>query len=450
MDQSVSQPVSVTGSDSYAWYVVGVLLLSSILGYIDRLVMGFLVEPIKNELLLTDTQMGMLNGFAFTVFYVLMGIPLGRLVDTRNRRNLLAICISLWSAMTALCGLAGSYISMFIARVGVGIGEAGLNPAAISIIGDLFSKQRVTRPISVFTLSFYIGGGLAIALGGQLVEYFSTLGEISLLGFDNISGWRLVFIIVGSAGFIAVALLMLTVKEPARSADPGRAAQAVRYSLADIFAYMKAHKMLYIWLYGGLVLFGFYMYGIQTWFAAMLMRNYGVTPGEIALPFGSIYLVFGVMGALSVSAVSGFLQARGFKEAPIIVCTAVMAAMIVPAVSAPLMPSASLALGLFALIKFCWAMAITVSFAAITIVTPGAMRGLMVGVFLVLMNITGGAFGAVVMGLLSDHLFGPENLRYAISLVAIVVLPLSTLAFVLGRKPFRKRVIELERVEGKV
>ena len=447
MQQKATTQMKGSVNNSYAWYVVAVLLLTSIMGYIDRLVMGFLIEPIKAELSLSDTQMGMLNGFAFTVFYVLMGLPLGRMADTFNRKYLLSVCITLWSAMTALCGLASSYVSMFLARVGVGVGEAGLNPSSISIIGDLFSKENVTKPVSVFTLSFYIGGGLAIMLGGKLVEFFASMGQISLFGFDDISGWRLVFIIVGLLGFICVFLLLLTVKEPVRGATSARSSDAVKYSLKDIFAYMKSHKMLYFWLYGGLLLFGFYMYSIQTWYAAMMMRNYAVTPGEISTSFGLTYLVCGVIGALCVSTLVAFWRNRGIKEAPITVCSYAIGAMLLPALLGPLMPTLELSIAMFGIVKFCWAVTITVSLAAVAIVTPSAMRGLMVSVYMVLMNITGGAFGATIVGLLSDHVFGEENLRYAIMTMAAVVLPLSITFFVLGRAAFRKRVIELEQEE---
>ena len=378
-----------------------------------------------------------------------MGIPLGRLVDIRNRTRLLAFCVALWSAMTAACGAAASYVMMFVARVGVGIGEAGLNPAAVSLISDLFSKEKVTRPISVFTMSFYIGGGLAIMLGGQLVEYFAGLGAISLFGFEDISGWRLVFIIVGSSGFVAVALMLFTVREPERRREPARAGvdELTHYTVRDIVAYVRANRALYFWLYGGLLLFGFYMYGLQGWFAAMLMRSFGVSPGEISIPFGSIYLGFGVLGALTVGPVVARLQARGFREAHILLCMIAMAVMTLPAIAAPFMPSADLALTLFAIIKFCWALTITVGFAAIAVVTPGAMRGLMVSLFLVLMNVSGGAFGAVLIGLLSDYVVGTENLGLAMSIVAGLFLPVSTLFFFMGRAAFREHAIAIEGQE---
>jgi MFS family permease len=446
---TVAVPAQNDAAPGYAWYVVSVLLFTSILGYIDRLVFAFLVEPIKAELSLSDTQMGLLNGFAFTVFYVIMGIPLGRLVDIRNRTRLLAFCVALWSAMTALCGTATSYLSMFIARVGVGIGEAGLNPAAVSLISDLFSKEKVTRPISVFTMSFYIGGGLAILLGGQLVEYFSGLGAISLFGFDNISGWRLVFVIVGLSGFVAVALILFSVREPARRREAARPGveELTHYTVRDIVDYARAHRALYFWLYGGLLLFGFYMYGLQGWFAAMLMRSFDASPGEISVPFGSIYLGFGVLGALAVGPIVARLQQRGYADAHIVLCMLAMAGMTVPAIIAPHMPGADAALAMFAVIKFCWALTITVGFAAIAVVTPGAMRGLMTSLFLVLMNVTGGAFGAVLIGLLSDYVVGGENLGLAMSIVAGVFLPLATLFFFLGRPAFRAHAIAIQEQE---
>ncbi len=189
-----------------AWYAVGVLLVATVVGYLDRLVMAFLVDPVKRSLALTDTEAGALNGLAFAAFFVLMGIPMGRLVDTRSRTAVLSASIVVWSAMTAACGAAWSYVTLFIARMGVGAGEAALNPAAVSMIGDMFPRDRVAKPIGVFTLGFYIGGGLAILLGGQLIQLFSSMGSVSLGPWQDIEGWRLVFLVTGLPGFLVAAI----------------------------------------------------------------------------------------------------------------------------------------------------------------------------------------------------------------------------------------------------
>ncbi|MFT7461282.1 MAG: MFS family permease, partial [Planctomycetota bacterium] len=424
-------------SNNYAWYIVAVLLLASIVAYLDRLVMGFLVDPIKNDLGFSDTQMGMLNGLAFTVFYVLMGIPLGRLVDVKNRKIVVSVCIIIWSCMTAFCGLARNFTMLFIARAGVGIGEAGLNPGAMSIISDLFSKERVAKPIAVYTLSFYIGGGLAIILGGQLIEYFNSLGSISLAGFKDISSWRLVFFCTGLPGLIVAALMLLTVREPERKQSLAARHKEEAPSLTEVMAFIKINAKLYTLMFGSFIAFGFYLYAVLGWYPAMLMRTYGIGPGQVALSYGFVYLIAGTSGALAAGPIINRISNHGRVEAPIIVCVTGMCILILPAVASPLMPNLFLCLACFAIMKFCWGMIMTASFTSILIVTPGRMQGVMIASYLVLLNITGGSLGAILVGVLSDNWFGADNVRYSVALVAAVWLPVSAVLFMMLKPVYR-------------
>lgn len=426
----------------YRWYVVTVLMVVSVLGYIDRLVLGFLVDPIKADLALSDTQMGVLTGVAFALFYVIMGLPLGRWIDTGRRTGILSLCVALWSVMTAACGAAVNFLTLFVGRMGVASGEAALNPAAVSIISDLFPRDRSALPISIFSLGIYIGGGLALILGGQLIDLFNQMGTVTLAGLGDVSAWRLVFFAVGLPGIAVAVLLFVTVREPERHLL-GEADTAAGASMAGVFAYLKEQRRLYIWLFGGTLTFGFYLYAVIGWYPAMLMRTYGLEPGDAALGYGLVYLVFGVAGALSVGPLTGFLRRRGVDEAAAVLCFAAMLVMALPAALGPLAPSAWLCLACFALTKYCWALTITTAFVAIAEVTPNTLRGLMTSVFMAAMNVTGGALGAVIVGVLSDNVFGPEQIRYALSLNAAVFVPLAAVLFFFARKPYRQRMAEL-------
>jgi len=427
---------------AYRWYVVAVLMAVSVLGYIDRLVLGFLVDPIKADLALSDTQMGVLTGVAFALFYVIMGLPLGRWIDTGRRVGILSLCVALWSAMTAACGAAVNFLTLFIGRMGVASGEAALNPAAVSIISDLFPRDRSALPISIFSLGIYIGGGLALILGGQLIDLFNQMGTVTLPGFDEVSAWRLVFFAVGLPGIVAAVLLFVTVREPERRLL-GEADQAAAASMAGVFVFLREQRRLYIWLFGGTLTFGFYLYAVIGWYPAMLMRTYGLAPGDAALGYGLVYLIFGVAGALSVGPLTGILKRRGIEEAAVVLCFSAMLVMALPAALGPLAPSAWLCLACFALTKYCWALTITTAFVAIAEVTPNTLRGLMTSVFMAAMNVTGGALGAVIVGVLSDNVFGPEKIRYALSLNAAVFVPLAAVLFFVARKPYRQRMAAL-------
>ena len=428
---------------AYAWYVTGLLLVTSVIAYVDRLILGFLIDPIKADLQLSDTEAGLLLGVAFALFYVTMGIPIGRLIDTRSKKGVLAVCMAFWSAMTTLCGFATSFVMLFLARCGVGAGEAAMNPAAVSIIGDHFPKEKVARPISVYTLSIHAGGGLAVILGGVLIQWFASLGPVSILGFENIETWRLVFVVIGLPGLVVALLVWMTIRDrPAGGGAPGAPRQAVPWS--EVFAYLRGHAKLYGLLFGGLVSFGFYIYAVQGWYPAMLVRTYGVSPLQISTTYGVIFFTFGILGALAVDPLLRFLNARGHADAPALACLLAALAMTVPAAIAPLMPTFALSLAVWSVAMFGWALTTSVSFAAIVLVTPPGMRGLMIAAYMVLMNVTGGAFGTVLVGALSDHVYGPEHLNYAIATQAAIFMPLAALLFAALRRPYRRAIREQE------
>ena len=167
-------------SVGYRWYVIFVLLLAQAFSFLDRMIMGLLVGPIRESFAISDTQYSLLAGLAFSLFYAVMGIPLARIADSRSRRNLIVWGIAVWSLMTALCGLARNFWTLFLARVGVGVGEAALGPAAYSMITDYFPRSTLARALSIYMLGVTIGSGFAYMLGGAVVAYVQTLDVISL------------------------------------------------------------------------------------------------------------------------------------------------------------------------------------------------------------------------------------------------------------------------------
>ena len=198
-----------------AWYVTAILTALYTLAFIDRQVLGLVLEPIRRHLLLTDTQASLLAGSAFALFYVTLGLPLGQLADRANRRNLIAAGVLLWSLMTAACGLASSFWQLFAARVGVGIGEAALSPAALSMISDYFPPERRARPLATYTLALAIGSGLAYLVGGSISAAVAGMPDFRIPFIGHVEAWQATFITVGAPG-IVFALLVLTIREPLR------------------------------------------------------------------------------------------------------------------------------------------------------------------------------------------------------------------------------------------
>ena len=228
-----------------AWYAVFVLLLAYVLSFVDRIILSLLVTPIKEDLGTTDAQMGLLMGFAFAIFYTIAGIPIAKYSDVKSRKMIIAIGIFLWSIMTAVCGLARSFFQLFLARVGVGVGEAALTPAAYSMISDYFSEEKLGRAMAVYKSGAMFGGGLAFIIGGAVVGYVVNSDSIILPLLGEMKPWQMAFIIVGLPG-VLIGLLMLTVKEPSRTGVADTLDKKV--SISDAIKYMQKRWRIYLFL----------------------------------------------------------------------------------------------------------------------------------------------------------------------------------------------------------
>lgn len=302
----------------YASYVVVVLFLAYTSSFIDRIIMSLLVEPIKRDLVLTDTQFSLLHGFAFAIFYTLMGLPLGRLADRTNRRRIISVGVFLWSLMTAVCGLAKSFGHLFLARIGVGIGEATLSPAAYSIISDYFPQEKRSVPISMYSMGVFFGGGIAFVLGGYVVHLASGAADLVLPVVGTIRPWQLTFFIVGLPGLLVV-LLMTTVREPVRrdvfsltnSSDEGFDDRSVRATLS----FVRRNKRAYISVFVGFALLATASYGFFTWTPSFLIRTYDWEASSAGYAFGLMVLTLGTGGTLLGGVLADRALARGKPDA---------------------------------------------------------------------------------------------------------------------------------------
>jgi MFS family permease len=269
-------------SASYAWYVVGVLTLVYVFSFIDRQILNLLVRPIRRDLGISDTEMSLLMGFSFAVFYTFFGIPLGRLADTRSRRTIIAVGFAFWSLFTAGCGLAKNFGQMLLMRMGVGVGEAALSPAAYSMITDCFPPRRRATALSVYSMGIYIGSGIAFIIGG-LVSKFATqqeLWQLPVIGATR--PWQVVFFIVGLPG-VLLALLMFTLREPARrGAKMNTAGQttAPQIPLGEVLAYIRENWRTFLCHNMGFALLSISGYGSSAWVTTMFVRKYGWTEAD--------------------------------------------------------------------------------------------------------------------------------------------------------------------------
>ncbi len=439
-------------------YTLVVLLVAYVFSFVDRQILSLLVVPIREDLAISDFQISLLQGMAFALFYTFLGIPIGRLADRKNRKLIIASGVFLWSLMTAACGFARSFSALFLARIGVGIGEAALSPAACSILSDAFPPARLARATSIFTMGITIGGGMAYIIGGAVIDLVQVADTTVLPLVGSLKPWQLTFLIVGLPGLL-VSLLVLTLREPARQGNAlsgacenardgadestGSNTQPDTLPLREVTRFILQRRRSYGAIYLGIALLSILGYGTLNWYPTFLIRTYGMSIGEVGTWFGLIYLLFGTIGALGGALCSEHLARRGYRDANLRVIVGVAIVLLVPAVIGPLMPDARLALLIAAPTVFLLNAHFGISIAALQLVTPNQMRALVTALFLLTNNLLGLGLGASFVAGLTDFVFHDDMaLRYSLSLVALLVCPLAALAIGKGLKHYRAALDE--------
>lgn len=264
----VGGKINPYSNPSYRYFVLGVLTLVYALNFVDRQLLVILQEQIKAELLLSDTQLGLLSGFAFAVFYVSCGIPIARWADRGNRRSIIALALTVWSLMTAVSGLAQNYLHLLLARVGVGVGEAGGSPPAHSMISDIFRKEERATALSIYSIGIYIGILLGFALGGWIADTF---------------GWRTAFFVVGLPGVAVALFLRLTVKEPVRGWSEGRESDtAAPPPFLEVLSFLWSRRTFRNLALAG-SLQALVIYGIGNWLPSYFLRNFEISLTELGI-----------------------------------------------------------------------------------------------------------------------------------------------------------------------
>lgn len=425
-------------------YTLAVLLVAYILSFIDRQILSLLVGPIRKDLGISDFQMSFLQGIAFALFYALLGIPIGRLADRGNRKKIIAVGIFLWSLMTAVCGLAKNYVTLFVARMGVGVGEAALSPAAYSIFADSFPPARLARATSIFSLGITVGSGLAFIIGGKVVEMIAGMQPVTLPLLGQLHPWQLTFFAVGLPG-IVVSLISLTVLEPPRRGllqnAQGRVENTV--PLSDVLAFMRSRWRCYAAIFGGVSLLAIVGYGTMAWYPAFLMRTFDMPVGQVGARFGLIYLVFGTAGSLCAAFLSEWFARRGHRDANVRVMLLVAIAVIVPAAVGPLLPDANLALLVVAPTTFLQNAYFGVAIASLQLIAPNQMRAMISAVFLFVANLLGMGIGPSAVALLTDFVFQHDQaVRHSLALLSAVAYPIAALIFWRGLKHYRSALDE--------
>jgi MFS family permease len=418
-----------------AWYAVAILTVAYILSFIDRQILSLLVVPIRRDLHITDTQMSLLMGLSFAVFYSFFGIPLGRLADSRSRRNIITWGILAWSFCTAGCGVISSYTQLFLMRVGVGVGEAALSPPAYSMVSDYFAAHRRAMALSVYGLGIFIGAGLAMILGGAIVAHttVSSMIVLPLVGL-SVFPWQLTFFVVGIPGLL-IAAIMRTVHEPERRERAGVSAP----SILETHRYIFRHRATFACHHLAASTMSIVLYGSLAWIPTFLIRDHGLSANHAGLIYGSEVAIFSSFGVLAGGWLCDFLARRGHSDAHFRVGLIVCLLNLVPAALFPLMRSSQGTFILIAPFTFLMATTYGVAPAALQQVVPNEMRAQMGAVYLFVVNIIGLAAGPTAIALVTDHVFHNDNaIRYSLLIVFTGAYAASALLWWAGMKPYRR------------
>ncbi|MEP2380046.1 MFS transporter [Parasphingorhabdus sp.] len=426
-------------SATAGWFLVVMLSLAYIFSFVDRYILGLLIEPIKAEFDLSDRQIGWLLS-AFTLVYGFVGIFMGWMIDRGKRIWIVSIGVALWSAATVATGMAKNFGQLFAARMGVGVGEATLSPATFSMIGDSFPTEKRGKPIAFYSSALPIGAGIASLLSAAIIAWTASSGTQSLPFFGELEPWRFTLILVGLPG-IVFAVFFLCMKEPARR--PATASSEV----IGGSGFMDALK--YIWrnrtLYSGFVLIICTMTAIaysQGFLAPVFERTWGWSPEKYATINGIAILIIGPLNMLIIGTISDWWTNKGVMDASLRLLYIGFFIMVPTGTLPLLMPSAELAFAILCINTVGIGIVSAIGVTSLLVITPAQVRGQVVAIYYLAISWFG-SLGPIAVGELSSGLFGEENLRYAVASVPVIFAIIPLVMMPLTRRLYREQMIRL-------
>lgn len=437
-------------SPARAWYALLVFSLTLMVNILDRSVISLLIPPIKQDLQLSDTQVSIIIGFAFVIFYALMGLPIARLVDTRSRRLILGICVSIWAFMTSLCGLAQNFWQLFWARVMVGVGEAGSGPSTYSMMADIFPRQKLPRAISFLNFGFVAGQGIAMVIGGLVIQLVADVPEVTVPVVGTLRSWQLALISVGLPGLL-VAGMVFTLREPRRRGEVHRGADGRVQSLPirQVAGFLKEHARVYAPMMIGMALKAILSFGTAIWIPTLFVRKFGWTITRIGVTQGIILMVCAPVGLMLGSALAERLTRAGRDDSYVRVVVIAALCALPTSILYPLLPDPVLALAVYAVTITILFMAPGPQNAALQVITPNQMRGQITALWLFLFNFVGYGFGPTSIAVITDYVFHDESRLGEALAMASAVLGVTALIFIwYGMKPYGQMLRKVREAEA--
>ncbi|QXQ07101.1 MFS transporter [Sphingosinicellaceae bacterium] len=437
---------AVKSSDAYLWYVVAFLTVAATVSIVDRQILALMIGPVKRDLGVSDTMMGLLGGLAFTLFYTFLTLPMAWLADQSSRRRIIGWGIFFWSLATIGCGLASRFGQLFFARMCVGVGEATLQPAAISLMSDYFDRAKLPLALGIFSASPFVGVGLANILGGSVVQHLEALDVINLPLIGTVRSWQAMFIIVGTPG-IVLALLTLTIREPARRGMALAAAAGAPATIdrAAIMALLRSRGRFLTYHFIAYTALAVQGWALFYWVVEFFIREHGATRAETGLTFGTIALVFGTIGSIISGILSGRMMRAGRPDATLRLVLAAALLLIPVGIAAPLVSGFWPAMGLFAVAMFFMGWPTGLGTAALQFIVPNELRGRIIALYLVVVNFLSYSLGPLLGGLISDQVFDGKSLGSTLALMAVVNYPLGAFFVWRSLPHFRAALLNSEK-----
>lgn len=419
-------------NSAYAWYVVIILLLCQALSYVDRQILSLMVAPIRKDLDLTDTEISLLQGFAFVIFYTFLGVPLGWIADRRSRKNLIGTGLGIWGAATALCGLARTFWQLFGGRVLVGVGEATLTPAAYSIIADYFTQEKRARALSLYSTGVSVGAGLAAILGGAAISFAGNIAnalEPHGLHFHN---WQIVFFIVGAPAAILLPFVF-SLREPERL-ERGKVSGNAWADFKAGLGVIAKNSSVYAPVIAGLSLTALVNYASLAWVPSYFIRVFHWAAPQIGFAFGMTVVFVGICGSMTAGVLADWLVIKGRREGPVIVMLWGAVLAILPSIVFSFLRNDVAALATIGVMLFFIAFPIGLAPAILQAVTPNELRAQVSALYIFVVAFVGLGLGPTIVAATSDFIFHDElMIGRALAIICWIVLPCAVTLLAIAR-----------------
>jgi MFS family permease len=426
----------------HAWYGVGVFALMLLILFGNAGIINLLVDDIKRDLHLNDTEASLIIGFAATFLNAVLTLPISRLVDSVSRRLILGVGLIILGSSSIATGVAATFGTLFMARLLGGVGGAGSGPATYSILADYFPPAKLPRAVSVMSIGFVYGAGVSLLLGATLLTALRATPTLTLPVVGTIRSWQAIFLITAIPDFILAALMLTTVLEPPRrgrrAADTAgvTAARQRAVPVRDVFRFLWDGRAAFGPMFGGLAVNSLAM-GVLVWTPMFYVRTYGWSPAQYGFIQGIIQLVISPLGLLAGGYLAEWYARKERNDANLRVVALVATLHLPLSIAQPLMPSPYLALTLGAINSFILSMGAGPQNAALQVLVPNPMRGQVTALFLLLMTLIGGGFSPTLIALLTNYVFHDESmLRYSILVTNATLGPLAAIIFWRGVRPY--------------